>query len=182
MVPAKDAPGHIERMLIRDGHVTEFVQAALARHQSAPEGQRVELSRNVSAINWPTDKVKLELSRGQPVNDLVLVKIAFEFLALISGSVICNDTRQLNEIRGALRSQDPVSNAFKVERLLAPHYDTFHGIYFEGNDPYLKIQVRLFGKLAYRVHFYRLALNGAKIIYTHNLKSGDEEVRQQQNE
>jgi hypothetical protein len=38
-----------------------------------------------------------------------------------------------------------------VERLEAKEYAPFHGVCFEGNDPYTKIQVRLFGKLSYRV-------------------------------
>jgi hypothetical protein len=70
-----------------------------------------------------------------------------------------------------------VAAAFSVERLLAQDYAPFHGICFEGNDPYVKIQVRLFGRLAYRVHFRRLSLDQRKIVYTHNLKSGDQDVR-----
>jgi hypothetical protein len=177
MVPTNDAPEHIERILVKDGHTPEFVQAAPMKFAVAPEGQRVKLSPSVSIINWPTDKAKGDFSRGTPLNDLVVVKIAFEFLALISGTEICNDTAQLNEVRHALKCARG-SAALSVERLLAQDYAPFHGICFEGNDPYVKIQVRLFGRLAYRVHFRRLSLDQRKIIYTHNLKSGHEDVRE----
>ncbi|HZS64605.1 MAG TPA: HNH endonuclease [Xanthobacteraceae bacterium] len=178
MVPIKDAPGHIERMLTRDGHDTDFVRQALTAFGSASEGKEIEVSRNVSAINWPTHKVELDLSSSVPLSELLLVKIAYEFLALMSGSALCNDTLQLNEIRHVLRCNKRESDAFQIERLFAPQYAPFHGLCFEENDPYVKIQIRLFGKLAYRVHFRRLGFNGPKIVYTHNLKSREEDVRE----
>jgi hypothetical protein len=104
MVPTDDAPEHIERILEKGGHAPELIQAALVRLAAAPERQKVELAPGISIINWPTDGAKRDLSRGIPLNDLVVVKIAFEFLALMSGTAICNDTRQLNEVRRALKS------------------------------------------------------------------------------
>jgi hypothetical protein len=106
-----------------------------------------------------------------------VVKIAFEFLALMSGTAICSVTPELNEVRRALKGGTG-SSSFGVERLLARDYAPFHGICFEGNDPCVKIQVRLFGRLAYRVRFRRLSLDQRKILYTHNLKSGDQDVRE----
>jgi hypothetical protein len=175
MMPTNEAPEHIERILVKDGHTPEFVQAALKKFAAAPEGQTIELSPSLSIINWPTDKPKRDFSRATPVDDLVVVKIAFEFLALISGTAICNDTAGLSEIRSVLKCARG-SDAFRVERLEATDYAPFHGICFEGNDPYVKIQVRLFGKLSYRVHFRRLSLDQRKIVYTHQLKSGHENI------
>jgi hypothetical protein len=90
---------------------------------------------------------------------------------------VISDASSLNEIRGVLKGSGE-TGGFRVERLLGPNYGPFHGLYFEGNDPYAKIQVRLFGRLAFRVHFDRLALDGPKIVYTHDLKTGDQGVRQ----
>ena len=84
---------------------------------AAPEGQRVELSPDVSIINWPTDEAKPDLSRGTSLNDLVAVKVAFEFLALISGPAICDDTSKLNEVRDALKCARD-SDAFSVDPLV----------------------------------------------------------------
>jgi hypothetical protein len=103
MVPANDAPGHIERILKKDEHAPEFVQIALKRLVTAPEGQRVELVPDVHIINWPTDIAKHDFSQGIPLDDLVAVKIAYEFLALMSGAAICNSTPQRDEIRCALK-------------------------------------------------------------------------------
>jgi hypothetical protein len=178
MVPINDAQGDIERILQRAGHAPELVQIALKRLAAAPEGQRVELAPDVHIINWPTDIAKRDLSQGIPLDDLVVVKIAFEFLALMSDAAICDSTPQLDEIRCALKCAGS-SPSFSVERLvtIARDYEPFHGICFEGNDPYATIQVRLFGKLAYRVHFQHLSLDRPKIIYTHDLKSGHQDVR-----
>jgi hypothetical protein len=178
MVPISEAPEHIEQILQRDGHAPEFIQLALERLTAAPEGQRVEVAPGVYVTNWPTDGAKPDLSRGTCLDDLVAVKIAFEFFALCSGAAICDSSPQLNEIRYALKCARS-SPSFNVERLVATatDYAPFHGICFEGNDPYAKIQVRLFGKLAYRVHFQHLSLDQPKITYTHDLKSGHHDVR-----
>jgi hypothetical protein len=53
-----NAPAHIERRLVKGGHAPAFVQAALTKLAAAPEGQSVELSPDVSIINWPTDEAK----------------------------------------------------------------------------------------------------------------------------
>ena len=113
-----DALEHFERILIKDGHTPDFVQAALKKSAAAPEMQTVELSPGVSIINWPSDNAKPDFSRGIPVDDLLVVKIAFEFFALLSGTAICNDNAHLNEVRHALNCAQP-SAAFTVERLEA---------------------------------------------------------------
>jgi hypothetical protein len=47
-------------------------------------------------------------------------------------------------------------------------------ILFEGNRPYAQVQVRLFGTLAYRVHFKQLAVGGLRFAYTHRLDTNQE--------
>jgi hypothetical protein len=94
-----------------------------------------------------------------------------------AGAAICDSIPQLNEIRCALKCARS-SPSFTVERLEATDYAPFHGVCFEGNEPYTKIQVRLFGRLSYCVHFHHLSLDRPKIICTHYLKSGDHDVRE----
>lgn len=171
IVPTKDAAAHIERIAARRGYDIETIRAASARLTSIPEQSKVELLPGLTIINWATDKAEPDLG-GSPVNELVLVKIAFEFLALLSGTAICNDTPHLNEIRGVLKGSGDTTG-FSVERLLAPTYAPFHGLCFEGNSPHAMVQVRLFGRLAYRIHFYRLALDAPKAVYTHDLRGGE---------
>jgi len=171
MVPTKDAAGHIERMATRRGYGSEIVRAAAASVASMPERMRIELLPGISLINWPTDEPMPDLS-GRPLDDLVLVKTAFEFVALILDTAIYADTPHLGEIREALTGNSK-AGGFRVERFMASDYASFHGVCFEGNDPHARIQIRLFGKLAFRIHFLHLALDAPKIVYTHNLKTGD---------
>jgi hypothetical protein len=172
MVPTKDAPGHIERIARRNGYDAETVRAASARLSNIPESKKVELLPGLTIIDWPTDKAEPNLS-GSPVDDLVLVKTAFEFLAIVAGTAICRDHPHLDEIRSVLKGSGETAG-FRVERLLSPNYAPFHGLCFEGNDPYARVQVRLFGRLAFRVHFPRLAVDAPKLVYTHDLKTGDD--------
>jgi hypothetical protein len=176
LVPTKDAPGHVERIATRSGYGAELVRAASAQVTHLPEGKKVEVLPGLAIINWPTDKAGPDLS-GDPVDDLVLVKTAFEFLALMSGTAIYKDHSQLNDVRRALKGSGETAGR-SVERLQSPNYAPFHGLCFEGNDPHAKIQIRLFGRLAFRVHFHRLALDGPKIVYTHDLRTGDHNVRE----
>jgi hypothetical protein len=67
-------------------------------------------------------------------------------------------------------------HAIRVERLTSNQYEPFHGVCFEGNDPYAKVQIRLFGWLAFRVHFLHLAIGGERFVYTHRLDSMNEDV------
>jgi len=52
----------------------------------------------------------------------------------------------------------------------------FHGILFEGNNPYATVQVRLFGQFAFRVHFKTLSVDGPRFFYTHDLTADEEHV------
>lgn len=66
------------------------------------------------------------------------------------------------------------SEDLMVERLSSNKYEPIHGICFEGNDPYAKVQIRLFGWLAFRVHFLHLSVGGPRYVYTHRLDTGEE--------
>jgi hypothetical protein len=67
-----------------------------------PERTKIELLPGLSVINWPTDEAKPDLS-GEPIDERVLVKTAFEFIALIADTAIYANTPQLDEIRRALK-------------------------------------------------------------------------------
>jgi hypothetical protein len=104
---------------------------------------------------------------------LVPFKIAFEFLACHLGASVYNADPQLLDLRKAPRSTIDVDPSFQVERLAASRYEPFHGV-FEGNAPHARFQVRLFGSLAFRVHFLQLAVECDRYAYTHYLSTGKE--------
>jgi hypothetical protein len=120
-----------------------------------------------------------DISKGETLTPLIGLKVAYQFAVLSFGSpMLANDNPALREIRRALIEGDREAPVFSVQDMItkdrAPH--PFHGIAFEGNDPHAVIQVRLFGSLAYRVHFPNLALQREPFRYTHTLDDAKEWV------
>ncbi len=143
----------------------------------APENVRVTLAPGLEGVKWEVAKLELALD-GPLMDPIVPLKIAVEFLACHLGTAVYEETPALDQVRLALASGqvDPASVA--VERLSAENARPFHGIIFEGNEPHSMVQVRFFGKLAFRVHFLRLAVGGPRGQYTHDLATNEEYVRE----
>jgi hypothetical protein len=167
----------ISRMLAKEGYDTQFINEALARFDSGPENVQIELSPTRTAVKWEVTGLQMALD-GPPIDPAVPVKTAFEFLALHIGGRIYDRSPPVDEIRRALLDGNLDPDRILVERLEAPSALAFHGIAFEGNGPHVTVQLRLFGKLAFRVHFRRIAVRGRWFQYTHELDTGREFVSQ----
>lgn len=176
MQPTDDAERSIQVMLRKLGHGESPIQQAVGALRNAPENTRFEIAPSIDVVKWRTDRIEIDLSRAVVMNDLVPAKIAFEFLACHIGAAIYDEAESLSEIRRALQEMDSTTKAIKVDRLSSNKYEPFHGIYFEGNNPHAIVQMRLFGWLAFRVHFLRIAVGGPQLIYTHRLDSDVEQV------
>ena len=111
------------------------------------------------------------------MSPLVPLKIGYEFLASHLGCAIYDKAPQMQELRIALINAIEDAPSFEVERLNASEYKPFHSICFEGNSPYSRILIRLFGWLGFRVHFRQLAVGGSRFIYTQYLDTGRENIR-----
>lgn len=167
----------VRKMLLREGLEPHEIESAVTRFMAAPDDTRVDLSANIAVVKWSVTGFKLSLD-GPLLNPLVPAKSAYEFLTLHVGTAIYEDSPPLLAIRAALTSGVLEESDLLVERLHAPEAKPFHGLLFEGNTPHAKVQVRLFGKLAFRVHFKRLSVAGARGMYTHNLSTAQETVTQ----
>jgi len=174
MVPDEDTPETLKAMLKRDGHSEAVIDAAIERQANAPVGERVWLTDEVSVVNWSSESHGFDFRGAKLIPDLVLVKIAYEFLALLIGTAIYDQAPQLNEIRVALLIKSDIPKSIEVERLSAPRSFPMLGIAFEGNEPHARFQIRLLGSLVYRVHFKSLAVKHSPIAYTHDLKTGED--------
>lgn len=172
-----DASKALVAMFRRDGASPQEIESALRAFTTAPENTRITLSRNVDVVKWSVESLQLSLD-GPLLNSLVPAKSAYEFLALHVGSSIYEDSPPLKAIRHALRSGTLNPEHITVERLHATETKPFHGLVFEGNAPHAKVQLRVFGKLAFRVHFLRLSVAGSRGMYTHDLESNEEHVQQ----
>ncbi len=171
----RQAATTIANMLRQDGMCEEEITSAVQRFNDAPENARVELSPAIAAVKWSVETLEPSLD-ATLLNPIVPAKTAYEFLALHLGGAIYERAPCLDALRGALATGTIHERDIQVDRLHAPEAKPFHGIVFEGNSPYAKVQVRLFGRLAFRVHFKLLSVGGPRASYTHNLESNEEDL------
>jgi hypothetical protein len=163
----------VKRLLEREGMDEASVAEALRIFMASPENTSVRLTESLEVINWQVTGLQPVLD-GPPLNSIAPLKTAYEFLALHLGVAIYKGSPSVDAAREALFDGALDSKVLSVERLHAPEAKPFHGIVFEGNAPYAKVVIRLFGKLAFRVHFLQLAVSGPRCIYTHKLDTGEE--------
>lgn len=175
--PTDDARKSVQRMLQKAKYAEGTLQKAMRAFDHAPADTKVKIATGLEVVKWSIQSLKLDLSKSRLMNPLIPAKTAYEFLALLVGSAIYDGAPQLTRIRHSLREKVLDPEAIMVERLSSDKYEPFHGICFEGNDPYTKVQIRLFGWLAFRVHFLRLAISAPRLLYTHRLDTGEEYAR-----
>ena len=172
--PQDNARKSIAKILQKSGYGKELMRRALAKHDEATEGKRVKLVPGLEIVKRSIQEIEPDMSKWRLMDKLVPAKIAFEFLATHVGTSICDDVPQLREVRQALRTSTLRKDVVQVERLYSNEYEPFHGICFEGNDPHAKVQIRLFGWLAFRVNFLPLSIGGPRFVYTHKLNTDKE--------
>jgi hypothetical protein len=171
--PSEAAIRDIKKTLAQRGQDAQSIADAVSKHAAAPVDQAVEIAPRIVIRKRSFDASTIH-PKGKSVNSLLLLKIAYEFLALCLGNAIYGEQPELDQIRHTLRTLDR-KNAF-VEFFERENNYHVHGIAFEGNDPFARVQVRLFGSLAFRVNFPRIAVGGPCFAYTHDLSDGKESV------
>jgi hypothetical protein len=176
ITPSPAAKPHIMRLLQRDGHSPSMIEEALSAVNQAPLNQRISISPEIDVITWNSENFELDLLAMKPMNPLVPAKMAYEFLAGHLGNEVYDRKVALDDIRSMFLNNVISENDVIVERLHADNNGLFHGICFEGNSPNAKVLIRLFGTLAFRVSFKRLAVGGKRFIYTHTIATGVEHM------
>ena len=171
IVPESKSLYHVKKMADRGGRGHLLVEAEQLR--CLPSGGSVEAAPGIFVTNWTLDAIKPDLS-GPKIDPIVPAKIAFEFLALHCGSKVYKNPPQLASIRRQLLCGKLSGDDICVQRLEAQNRQFLHGLVFEGNSPGARVQIRLFGSLAFRVEFSRFSIGGTRYGYTHDVVSGDD--------
>jgi hypothetical protein len=170
--PRSQARRSVATILLRQGHDRAAVEEALGTFDAAQDNTHVSLGHGLEIVHWEADRIEPVLG-GKLMSELVPLKIAYEFLALhLYGETHRRDAA-LEEIRLSLRGLLRESTSWSFEHLHAT-YEPFHGIALQQARPRVIVHVRLFGWLAFRVHFAGLAFEGPQFVYTHRLDSGTE--------
>ena len=177
--PTEDAKKTIKTILERQGCTKSEIERVLSKFDYCPSNKITEIYPGLEIAKWDIEKIELNFESTSLMNPLIPLKIAFEFIACHLGESICALEPQLEEIRKVFAKQDTSDNeCYQVERLNAGEYKPFHGIVLEGNNSsHAQVQVRLFGWLAFRVHFRRLKVHAPRCAYTHFLDTNIEDLR-----
>jgi hypothetical protein len=172
-------------MLKKDGLDSE-IPTALEKFDGAPVNERIEIVPGLELIEWQTEGIRPDLRSGESVPNTWPLKTAYEFLACYMGGAIYSDA--FEPCRQMLRGGDWNDSAVTVERLQADQTRPIHVLRLEENAPYTRVQVRLFRRVCYRVHFKRIAVSGPRMFYEQDLAQAlevrmvleaDEEARPQ---
>lgn len=174
--PVDEAEKSLAKILAKKGYSASSIKKAMEDYREAPLGQKVSVVPSLDFVKWGIDNLQPDLGKAEMMNPLIPAKIAFEFLACHAGDAFYSKEPQLETIRRALLTLEMQPSAIEIERLSSGKYEPFHGLLFEGNDPHARVQVRLFGWLAFRVHFLRLSVSGPRFVYTHRLDTSEERV------
>jgi len=173
--PTDEAKKNIKNILQRQRLSDETIAQTLKLVDEAPLDKLIKLDDSIEITKWSIDEIHPDLS-GEMVDDLVPLKIAYEFLALHVGLAIYHE--QLNSIRQSILNGMKNPDTYEVEHLRSMQYDPLHGIFIEQNQPYIQIIVVLFRWIRYRVKLYGLALDKQipRVIYEIDLKTGKEKI------
>lgn len=175
--PTNDARKSIERILEKANVSRADIEKALGRFNELEENKEGTLYPGLKVAKWTTDRLEPDLRGSKPLTPLVPLKIGHEFLALLVGTAIYNQDPALSELRTVLLQGLEDHPSFQVESLHASKYEPFHGTVFVGNSPHAIVLVRLFGWLAFRIHFRGLIINHPSISYLHSLVTNQEDIQ-----
>ncbi|MCE2522626.1 MAG: hypothetical protein J4F49_05330 [Rhodobacteraceae bacterium] len=165
---------HLKNLAKRKGRGT--IPVTLDQLRCLPSDEPIEITSGLTVTKWYLHSIEPDLS-GAEIDPIVPAKIAFEFLALHCKNGIYENPQQLASIRRQLVEGKLTGNDIHVQRLEAQNDRLFHGLVFEGNCPGARVQIRLFGSLAFRVEFSRFSVSSTRLCYTHDLLSGKEGMR-----
>ena len=173
--PTESATKTLKTIMAKSGASDEQINDALEKFDDAESGRPLNLAPGLTVVKRDSYDNGPALDSAEQLNPLVSLKIAFEFLALICGSAILSNNEALNAMRHGLQEASFSKSGVGLEKLFAKReYDVFHGIFFERGTPSVTLQIRLFGKISYRLNIPKLTIQCDPFIYTHTLKDNEE--------
>lgn len=156
----------LEGRLTKAGAADDEIMAFLERLDSAPEGTLVDSGFGHAVVKHPVTGVEPDLS-GEPADDRALGVIAFGYLALLLGDLICES--YFDSIRAWLRGEERPAN-MEVERFYSGRYATDHAVASRQEDSDFAVQVVLFGGVVFNIRFRTLVVDGIHFVCVDDLK------------
>jgi hypothetical protein len=169
MQPSELTIKELRRFMLKQGKTEKDIQEATEKFKAGPVGKDVEPTPGFVTKKRGFENATIYV-KGSPVRSLLMLKIAYEFLALIIGPKIYEPNPSLDAIRKYLENLDDEYPFIKKFPL--PDKYRIHGIAVEATKPFVSFQVRLFGSMAYRVNFPGYTVAIRRWAYTHDLGNG----------
>ncbi len=173
IVPEGETPAKLTEIMRGHGSDPTEIAEALRNWETAPPDEIRDIGGGRVVRKWEDHAAQPSYTEA-PINPLVLVKIAFEFVALLVGGSIYATHSGIDATRQALRTNDEAFARSAVAIRVARQSEPLHGIAFMGNDPEARFRVRLFGTLDYHVAIPSLKIAHPRFVYTHLLRTGEE--------
>lgn len=176
IVPDEKFQKHLCGILKKNGANDHLMDQAFSTWASAPDSELIELPHGVTVKKWKNVPATASMD-GPPLGTVAILKIAYEFMALCIGEKIQSASQDFDVARKIILDNDEDGAQKFVLKFEAKTYQPFHGICFEGNCPTATFQVRLFGKLAYRVIFSNTKIEMDRVVYTFDLSKKAHDLR-----
>ena len=170
-LPTPETHKLIMAHLRKAGRTQESINKALKRFDAVPDDMPIDIDGRLRVTKRPITSVEPSL-QGKMLGETIVLKIAYEFAAILIGAKIYQSAPSLEEARTVLAGKKSTFEHVGIERLHSNSYRPFHGLGFDGNFPDAVIQIRLFDWIAFRVCFQGLRLKVPQIYYTHRLDEG----------
>jgi hypothetical protein len=169
----RESRKNIRHRLKKRGLDAAALDEAMARFDTAPLDVPVALPGGIGIIQRQVSLTLAPVLSGPLLDERVLLKIAYESLALHIGNDIYSDVPALNELRAAIWDGKARTDFHEIQYWMSRDYTPVHGIAFIGL-PYAGVTICLFDWLRYRVHLKRIAVNPPNWGYSHRLDTGEE--------
>lgn len=128
------------------------------------------VNKNISFIRWDVETVTLDFSKNKPIEERVVVLMAYEYLSLIIGDNIYSEA--FKEVRLLINGEIGSSKLIEIEQLTSKIPQPFHRIYPEYLKDRIIIHIWLFEYVVYKVIFKNIVLkniDGNEIPYLEDL-------------
>jgi hypothetical protein len=168
----QDAPANIKRKLEKRGLDAAAIDEAMAKFDRAPLDTRVPLGGGIEIIRRQGHGLAPALD-GPLLDNRVLLKIAYEFLALHVREEIYSQAPELAELRAAVWDGLLRSDDYEIAYQRTAAYSPVHGLVVAG-QPDVEVVICLFDWLRFRVRFKKLVAPSRRLAYEHRLDTGAE--------
>lgn len=160
------APSILEGRLTKAGASSEEIATFLERLEAAPEGALVDSGLGQAVLKHPVIGVEPDLS-GKPADDRALGVIAFGYLALLLGDLICES--YFDSVRAWLGGRERPADV-EIERFYSGKYVTDHVVASRQEASDFVVQVVLFGGVVFNIRFRKLVVNGLHFVCVDDLQ------------